>query len=196
MKDTKDIILKTAYNMFLHNNYEAVTINSIIKAAGITKGGIYHYYASKEELFKAVVDKYLIENKVYVPVEHTSLLDLIEYSINKAKEQIKASKDLMSGDNLPAQHISLFMAAFRYYPGFAEIGYKFYQNEVDIWKKVIELAIKNGEVHKDIDAELMAMNFIVIGTNIISSILLNGSANYAIEMYERQVKEMYKNIRL
>lgn len=196
MKDTKDIILKTAYNMFLHNNYEAVTINSIIKAAGITKGGIYHYYASKEELFKAVVDKYLIENKVYIPIEHTSLLDLIEYSINKAKEQIKASKDLMPGDNLPAQHISLFMAAFRYYPGFAEIGYKFYQNEVDIWKKVIELAIKNGEVHKDIDAELMAMNFIVIGTNIISSILLNGSANYAIEMYERQVKEMYKNIRL
>lgn len=57
MKDTKDLILKTAYNMFLYNNYEAVTINNIIKAAGLTKGALYHYYISKEELFKAVVDK-------------------------------------------------------------------------------------------------------------------------------------------
>ena len=61
MKDTKDLILKTAYNMFLYNNYEAVTINNIIKAAGLTKGALYHYYISKEELFKAVVDKYMIE---------------------------------------------------------------------------------------------------------------------------------------
>ena len=43
--------------MFLYNNYEAVTINSIIKAAGLAKGALYHHYISKEELFKAVVDK-------------------------------------------------------------------------------------------------------------------------------------------
>ena len=64
MKDTKDLILETAYTMFLYNNYEAVTINAIIKSTGLTKGAIYHYYASKEDLFKAVVDKYVVENMI------------------------------------------------------------------------------------------------------------------------------------
>ncbi len=36
-ENTKELILKTAYNLFLYNNYEAVTINSIIKATGLTK---------------------------------------------------------------------------------------------------------------------------------------------------------------
>ncbi|MDP4266907.1 MAG: TetR/AcrR family transcriptional regulator [Bacteroidota bacterium] len=197
MKDTKEIILKTAYDMFLYNNYEAVTINSIIKTAGLTKGAIYHYFASKEELFKAVVDKYMIENKIDIAIEHASLLNLIDYSINKVKEGI-AIKLVSSGDNksLPILHVSLILAAFRYYPGYAEIGNKFFNNEVDKWKKVIERAIEKGEVRKDINAEVVSMNFIAIGTSIVPIILLGCSVEYSIEMYEKQMKELYKNIRV
>lgn len=197
MKDTKDFILKTAYSMFLSNNYEAVTINNIIKAAGITKGGIYHYYASKEELFKAVVDKYLIEARFIPPVEHSSLKDYIEFTIDKSKEQIhKKVKNPDSNQNLPAQHISLFMDAFKYYPGFAKMGNKFYQEEIKVWRDIIELARKNGEIRSDIDAELTAMNFMVIGTNIVTNTLLVGSIEYAVDMYEKQLNELYKCIKI
>ena len=197
MKETKDIILKTAYSMFLNNNYEAVTINSIIKAAGITKGGIYHYYASKEELFKAVVDKFLIESKVSSYVEYSSLKEFIENTVNKSKEQIhKKAKSFDFNQNLPAQHISLFMAAFKYYPGFAKMGNKFYQEEVKRWTDVVELALKNGEIRNNVDAELMAMNFMVIGTNIVTNTLLGGSIDYAVDMYAKQLGEQYKSIKV
>jgi len=88
MKDTKETILKTAYNMFLYNNYEAVTINSIIKATGLTKGGIYYYYASKEDIFKAVVDKYMLENHTDTLVAFQSLKELIQHTIDFTKGKI------------------------------------------------------------------------------------------------------------
>ena len=197
MKEIKEIILKTAYSMFLNNNYEAVTINSIIKAAGITKGGIYHYYSSKEELFKEVINKFLLDVKVSSPVEHPSLTEMIEYTISKSEDQIhKKAKNNELNQNGPAQHISLFMAAFRYYPGFTEIGNRFYNNELNRWKTTIELAKKNGEIRNNVDAKIMAMNFMVIGTNIVTNTLLGGSAEYAIEMYGKQLRELYKSIKV
>lgn len=198
MKETKDIILKTAYDMFLNNNYEAVTINNIIKAAGITKGGIYHYYASKEDLFKAVIDKFMIENRRVIPdIEYSSLKEMVESTIEKMLEHNKRkNKGIEVDPNLPAQQISLFMAAFKYYPGFTKIGSIFYHSEVERWKKVIDLAIKNGEIRDTVDSELTALNFMVIGTNIVTNTLLGGSIEYAIEMYGKQLRELYKSIKV
>jgi AcrR family transcriptional regulator len=193
MKDTKEIILKTAYDMFLRSNYEAVTISSIIKTTGLTKGAIYHYFNSKEELFIAVVNKYMIDNKINIEIEHSSLRDLIAYSINRAKEQIALS---FNGDKvMPAQHITLIMAAFRYYPGYADISNKFFSAEVDKWEKVLDAAISKNEIKEDIDTQIMAMNFLVIGTNILANTLLTGSTEYAMEVFEKQLKELYKCIK-
>ena len=77
MKDTKEIILKTAYNLFLYNNYEAVTINTILKETGLAKGGLYHYFASKEELFIAVVDKSMLENRADTSTEADTFKEYI-----------------------------------------------------------------------------------------------------------------------
>lgn len=195
MKETKDIILHTAYSMFLNNNYEAVTINSIIKAAGITKGGIYHYYASKEELFKAVVDKFLIENRASLHVEYSSLREFIENNIEKAKDQVKLKTNEIDL-SAPAQHISLFMAAFKYYPNFSDIGRKFYNEELSIWVDAIELAKKNGEVSNKVNSEIMAMNFMAIGTNILTNTMLGGSIDYALEMHSKQLLELYQSIKV
>lgn len=197
MKETKDIILHTAYSMFLNNNYEAVTINSIIKAAGITKGGIYHYYASKEELFKAVADNFLIENRTSIHIEYSSLKEFIDNSINKAKEKIHLKSNSNDIDlSSPAQHISLFMAAFKYYPNFSEIGRKFYNEELSIWVEAIELAKKNGEVSNKVNSEIMAMNFMAIGTSIVTNTILGGSIDYALEMHSKQLLELYQSIKV
>jgi len=183
--------------MFLNNNYEAVTINSIIKAAGITKGGIYHYYASKEELFKDVVDKFLIENRTSLHIEYSSLREFIDNNIKKAKEQVKLKSSNNEIDlSAPAQYISLFMAAFKYYPNFSEIGRKFYNEELSIWVDAIELSKKNGEVSNKVNSEIMAMNFMAIGTNILTNTMLGGSIDYALEMHSKQLLELYQSIKV
>jgi AcrR family transcriptional regulator len=197
MKDTKENILKTAYDLFLSNNYEAVTINSIIKATGLTKGGIYHYFASKEEIFKAVVDQYMIENTTDISIEHTKLRDLIDYTIQKIKNQMQRKKSTCfnNQDIPPLQYVSLIVTAMRFYPEYVEIKNNFLNQELNKWKKVIEKAIENKEIRGDIDIEVSAHNFLFTSTGIVANIVFSGSIDYALNMYERQLNEMYKMLK-
>lgn len=49
-----------ALEFFLNNTYRDVSINDIVKEVGITKGGFYHYFRSKEELFSQVVEDFIV----------------------------------------------------------------------------------------------------------------------------------------
>ena len=196
MKDTKEIILKTAYNMFLYNNYEAVTINSIIKATGLTKGGIYHYYASKEELFKAVVDKYMIENQLNNTNEYPNLKEFIQGTIDRIKEKI--TKLVIENPNfhneIPINYLSLLVAAYRYYPGYTKIGNLFFKSQRDMWGNAIKKAMENNEIRSDIDTEACIANFMITGSGLLTNIMGNSVA-YALDIMERQYWQLYTTIK-
>ena len=50
MKETKEKIILKALQYLAKNDYQSVSLNSIAEGIGITKGGIYHYFNSKDEL--------------------------------------------------------------------------------------------------------------------------------------------------
>lgn len=196
MKDTKDTILKTAYNMFLYNNYEAVTINSIIKATGLTKGAIYHYYSSKEELFKAVVDKYMLENRIDNLGKFASLKDFIQFNINFVKEKISAlvTNNPEFRDDMPINYLSLTVAAYRYYPNYKEIGNKYIEDQTKKWEALIKEAINKGELMNDIDIEATVELFINIGFGMSRNIF-KGDLPASLVIFERQYWALYNHIK-
>ena len=49
-KSLKDRLIQTAMNLFAQKSYNEVTVDEIIQAAGTSKGGLYYYFKSKEEL--------------------------------------------------------------------------------------------------------------------------------------------------
>lgn len=49
---TKEAIIVNALRLFLTRGYQAVSLVDVAAAAGITKGGIYHYFSSKDELLQ------------------------------------------------------------------------------------------------------------------------------------------------
>ncbi len=55
MKVTKEQLLIEALNQFAKEDYDRVSLQSIGKALDITKGGVYHYFSSKDDLFKETV---------------------------------------------------------------------------------------------------------------------------------------------
>ena len=197
MKDTKEIILKTAYDMFMCNNYEAVTINGVIKATGLTKGAIYHYYDSKESLFKAVVDKYMVENHVDSSDENLSLGELIESTIEHIRFHIKhlVVENPKYHEEVPINYLSLMVAAYRYYPDYAKIGNTFYQSLKEKWVKTLTNAIDCKEIRNDIDVDAIIILFLQIGPGIATHMILGESVDYALEICERQYRELYKNIK-
>lgn len=54
-----DRILEEALSQFLTKGYNAVSIREIIGPLGISKGGFYHHFGSKQTLFLAVVERVL-----------------------------------------------------------------------------------------------------------------------------------------
>ena len=60
-EERKAQIIQTALELFAQRGYEKTTVNDIIKAAGISKGGFYHHYKSKEELLEDVAGAFVAE---------------------------------------------------------------------------------------------------------------------------------------
>jgi TetR/AcrR family transcriptional repressor of nem operon len=52
----RERIVGTAARLFLERSYQAVGVDELCQAADVRKGSFYHYFSSKAELAKAVVD--------------------------------------------------------------------------------------------------------------------------------------------
>ena len=60
MKDTfhnlseekRERIIRAALGEFAASGYEKATLDGVVQAAGISKGGLYEYISSKEDLFR------------------------------------------------------------------------------------------------------------------------------------------------
>jgi TetR/AcrR family transcriptional repressor of nem operon len=54
--DARERIVLTAARLFLERSYQAVGVDELCQAADVRKGSFYHYFSSKSQLAKAVVD--------------------------------------------------------------------------------------------------------------------------------------------
>jgi len=48
-------LLAAALDLFVERGFAATRLDDVAKAAGVSKGTLYLYFSSKEDLFKAVV---------------------------------------------------------------------------------------------------------------------------------------------
>lgn len=191
MDNTKDFIVEESFKLFLNYSYEAVSINDISKAIGLTKGALYHHFKNKEELFKTVVDKYLCIPDVVADIDTISLADYILLCTSEAEKIIKR----LFGFTLvftPINYMSMFADAFRHYPDYAELKGKFITREIEKTKKVLENAIKSGEIRGDINTSLIAMNFFSINMGLAGNLVINNSIDESISLLKEQNFEFYK----
>lgn len=58
---TKNLLLQAGIKLFAKNSYSEVSVDSIVEAAGISKGAFYYHFKSKDEFYKAIL-AYAFEN--------------------------------------------------------------------------------------------------------------------------------------
>ena len=71
-QQSMDAIMQTALELFGHNGYHSTSISKIAQEAGISKGLIYNYFESKEDLLKRII---------------LEAIETGEYIMDKAMEQ-------------------------------------------------------------------------------------------------------------
>jgi AcrR family transcriptional regulator len=53
---TRAALVAAGRELFAARGYQAVPADEIVRAAGVTRGALYHHYADKQGLFRAVVE--------------------------------------------------------------------------------------------------------------------------------------------
>ena len=94
MKETNvaDDVTRAAVRLFAAQGYANTSVQQIVEAAGVTKGGMYHYFESKDDLLFAIYDRMLSLQKAHLddiiasggPVEEvlrSACVDVVETSI-------------------------------------------------------------------------------------------------------------------
>jgi AcrR family transcriptional regulator len=59
---TRGQLIAVATRMFAERGYEDTSIEAVLREAGVSRGSLYHHFASKEALFEAVAED--VEGKV------------------------------------------------------------------------------------------------------------------------------------
>lgn len=57
--ETREHIIDAATKVFFKYGYERTSVKMILEEADVVTGSFYHFFPSKEELFEAVIEKYL-----------------------------------------------------------------------------------------------------------------------------------------
>jgi AcrR family transcriptional regulator len=57
--DSHDQILASAQRLFMAQGFRAVSMRQIAEQVGLTKAALYYHFQDKEELFVAIVERYL-----------------------------------------------------------------------------------------------------------------------------------------
>jgi AcrR family transcriptional regulator len=55
--ETRETLIAAARPLFAEHGFAAVALETIVRAAGVTRGALYHHFADKTELFAAVFEQ-------------------------------------------------------------------------------------------------------------------------------------------
>lgn len=159
MKNTKEVILFEAFKLFATRTYEQVTFTDLENCTKLTRGAIMYYFKTKEIIFKTVCDKYLLsESSILKKIDdkimsNTTLRELIEIYI-KAICEIKIESANLGVKNINRALVNITNQASYFYPNFEIKANNWQVIQIQLWRKVLASAMKNGEVKSDIDLDV------------------------------------------
>lgn len=154
--ESKRHILETAFTLTEEKGFDSLTIQDICKAAEVSVGAFYHYFASKEALileWYGVADEYFQEN--VMPRLEQSDADITEKIIAFAEEQVGL------GVKYGSRHISqLYRAQLQYN---SEQFFSMERGMVSGMTRLLKSGLEKGELkEKVVVGELAHELFIII----------------------------------
>jgi AcrR family transcriptional regulator len=164
MKDTKEHILETAFFLFVEKTFKEVTMKEIVNATGLSKGGFYHYFESKEQLFHEVINDYLIPNLSvdYSQFDDSSLHRFYNESLDFMEKRATSGlrQNLLAQDGTYSNFYVFIFEAIKFFPELKEKFVEFDAYKLNNWIKVIHNAKMSGEIKSSMSDECIAKIFL------------------------------------
>lgn len=148
-EERPDEILAAALTVFSRDGFAGARLDEIAERAGCTKGTIYVYFASKEDLFKAIVRKLITPQ--YRQVDSVLQDESLDTATRIRRFVMGAYRQI--GDPSSIAMLRLLIADGPKFPDLVD----FYHSEVprvgyEIMKATLERGIARGEI-RPVDSE-------------------------------------------
>lgn len=100
--ETKNHIIAAAEISFAENGYEATSVSKICRIAGVSKGAFYHHFDSKQQLFLALLNRWL--------ASMAGQLDQLELGSIEAPERLLAMSGILNQLlQVPASQLLIYL---------------------------------------------------------------------------------------
>lgn len=201
-KSHKEELFNATFRLFILHGYDGVSFGDIEKATGMSRGAIFHYADTKLDLFRQVVEQYVLDRqsidmKIRVG-EDPTLCEFIDAYIDGVKRTMTDLMTLMGEGVTLAEcsraYLSIIQQIAVLLPDLSERQQQSIIREQQVWHQVINRAVERGEVRSDIDTELMAQTFIALfyGRAYRDSL----TAGLDADLLKRQMLQLYAAIAL
>lgn len=177
-KSNKEKLYRAAFRLFATKQFDGVSISDIEKECGMTRGTVFYYAKTKLDLFKQVIEYYIIDtqnvdNKVKLDYG-CSLRDYIDRyvgGVEKTMEELVNLIDPDSRDNASRAYISTLLQVCSMFPDIKHRYLINVNNDIARWATIINASVSRDEIKDDIDVLSVARQFVsaFYGLSIIDS---------------------------
>lgn len=192
MNDTRDFIVERAFCLFLQRGYEGISIRDIQEAVGLSKGAIYHYFRSKEDIFGEAMDRYLLPAiqtlpEALDPESATPLRDAMDASLEWRDAYIARLRLITEQKDDDFRFFRLLFQVGEYYRDFHDKLVAGLATERERWRRALTLAVDRGEIRGNTDQELTLtlLMAVPVGLGLKAAVYTGLSIAVLRDVYER-----------
>lgn len=139
------LILKNAKQVFIKNGFHNVTMKDIIEECGISRGGVYLYFTSVDEIFKEVIKEHnqtKLESVKMAIQETSDFHELVNSFFDSQKERL-----LHMENSLMLAQYEFFFAHKTEYS--TDYFFSAFQNSKSMVYEVLKFGAKKGCLHEN-----------------------------------------------
>ena len=189
--------MERAFCLFLQRGYEGISIRDIQEAVGLSKGAIYHYFRSKEDIFGEAMDRYLLPAiqtlpEALDPESATPLRDAMDASLEWRDAYIARLRLITEQKGDDFRFFRLLFQVGEYYRDFHDKLVAGLATERERWRRALTLAVDRGEIRGNTDQELTLtlLMAVPVGLGLKAAVYAGLSIAVLRDVYERLYKTL------
>lgn len=145
---TRQKLLERAFEEIHRNGFRAASLESILADAGVTKGALYHHFASKAELGYAVIEEVI---RPWMEERWRPVLDAdnpIDAAIQTIRERLRARSEMALTLGCPFNNLAQEMSPI-------DEGFRARLNAIlDDWREAMAQALAHGQQNGTVCADV------------------------------------------
>lgn len=161
-KRTKQLLMDATKELVREKGCSKMTLNDIIERTGLSKGAIYHYVKSKDELLAIVLEERLedINDRFFAAVNKGN--KELEGPLQEIFKKLPSLQDPLD----PTNRIFIYLLGQNDQPAVSEMIRRFYEQAIQFSKQWIVAGQNAGVISLTVDAEKIAELFVLISYGI------------------------------